>query len=454
MPLPGDAAVGALAVAGAIVCFGSFGVPIKSCRVLEAQVDPLIYQLYKSLACFGSSLTVLLFKNFSWTWWGMVGATVWVGTGTLAIYAIQQAGLGLAQTTYSCLTVFVSFLWGIVFFNETGNNMGLSLFGLLLIAAGLVGLGHAVHVRPRAMLRRVPSAESTSHFYTTKNHVEQLQNGVHDDASDTAVPRMGDCQPTAAADEPAGGLGRRKGSGSHGGSFPDLHVRIGGEIHRRSISGGDLHKGGGQEDESDLAGVSPASSCKGQDVEAAKLLQLGPPGELRIILRQNTSALYGRVRAAWSSSVGRGVFAAVLIGLLNGSFLVPYKMARQDDQAQGIDYVFPFAASSLLVTLLACAVYYGMVQGRRPRLHVEAVAGPALLTGLLWSIGNVCSIYAVQLLGLSVGFPLVQCQLVVSTAWALLYYKEAPTSAASTATFAGSTIVIVVGMMLLAVYGS
>lgn len=85
---------------------------------------------------------------------------------------------------------------------------------------------------------------------------------------------------------------------------------------------------------------------------------------------------------------------------------------------------------------------------------VQAVAGPALLTGLLWSIGNVCSIYAVQLLGLSVGFPLVQCQLVVSTAWALLYYKEAPTSAASTATFAGSTIVIVVGMMLLAVYGS
>ena len=120
----------------------------------------------------------------------------------------------------------------------------------------------------------------------------------------------------------------------------------------------------------------------------------------------------------------------------------------------GIDYVVPFAASAMLVTLLLCCVYYGLIKGQRPQLHVRAVAGPALLTGTLWSIGNVCSIYAVQCLGLSVAFPLVQCQLIVSTAWAVLWYREVHAGPRTVVMFVGATLVIVAGMMMLAVYGS
>ena len=39
-----------------------------------------------------------------------------------------------------------------------------------------------------------------------------------------------------------------------------------------------------------------------------------------------------------------------------------------------------------------------------------------------------------QYCGLSLGWPLVQCQLVVSSTWALLYYKEVSTMAAITLT--------------------
>lgn len=120
----------------------------------------------------------------------------------------------------------------------------------------------------------------------------------------------------------------------------------------------------------------------------------------------------------------------------------------------GIEYVVPFSAASLLVTLVACGLYYGLLTGQHPSLHVRAVAGPALLTGVLWSLGNLCSIWAVQHLGLSVGFPLVQCQLIVSTAWAVLYYREVPAGSRSLWMFVGSTLVVVAGMMLLAAYGS
>jgi hypothetical protein len=48
---------------------------------------------------------------------------------------------------------------------------------------------------------------------------------------------------------------------------------------------------------------------------------------------------------------------------------------------------------------------------------MDVAARPALLTGLLWSAGNVCSIFATEYLGMALGWPLVQCQLVVSNLW-------------------------------------
>lgn len=44
----------------------------------STQADALVFQLFKSLACFGSSLAVLLFRQLEWTGWATVGATLWV----------------------------------------------------------------------------------------------------------------------------------------------------------------------------------------------------------------------------------------------------------------------------------------------------------------------------------------------------------------------------------------
>ena len=73
---------------------------------------------------------------------------------------------------------------------------------------------------------------------------------------------------------------------------------------------------------------------------------------------------------------------------------------------------------------------------------------PSLLTGLLWSGGNFCSIYATQLLDLTVAWPLVQCQLLVSTAWRIFYYHEV-TGRKRIAMVIGSSLVVVIGVLLL-----
>lgn len=62
-----DATTGFAAALASTVFFGSFGVPIKSQAIVKAQVDPVIFQCYKTAACFCSCWLALLFVEFKFT---------------------------------------------------------------------------------------------------------------------------------------------------------------------------------------------------------------------------------------------------------------------------------------------------------------------------------------------------------------------------------------------------
>ena len=88
-----------------------------------------------------------------------------------------------------------------------------------------------------------------------------------------------------------------------------------------------------------------------------------------------------------------------------------------------------------------------------PSFNMRVAAAPALLAGTMWSTGNLLSIIAVDALGLSIGFPLIQCQIIISNLWAILYYKELQTRTAAMIFFA-STFVLLGGVWMLAWYGT
>lgn len=108
----------------------------------------------------------------------------------------------------------------------------------------------------------------------------------------------------------------------------------------------------------------------------------------------------------------------------------------------------------MLVTLAAMLVWYGGVVREYPKLHTRTVAAPALLCGALWSVGNFSTVYAVQYLGMAVGIPLVQCQLIVSTSWSIWWYREVKIQAKTVSLFLGSTFIILCGMILLSLFGT
>ena len=164
-----------------IVLFGSFAVPIKTPAMQQARVQPVIIQVYKSTACFVTSWFVLLLRDFKFSYWGVIGAVIWVLNGIAAIAAVQHAGIGVSQATWSAVTskshvcelqttafisslssyaesslrfilfvlsfflcratVIVSFVWGTVYYREALPHWNLALLGILLMTLGVSMVG-------------------------------------------------------------------------------------------------------------------------------------------------------------------------------------------------------------------------------------------------------------------------------------------------------------------------
>lgn len=142
MPGIPDEAFGYVAMAVAIVCNGSFAVPAKWKRVVDAEIHPIVYQTNKSFWCFVTSWLVLLIPgvDFHFTPYGMLSALFWVPSGAMAIGAVNYAGLAIAQATWSTLLVCVAFFSGVVLFQEPIHSLEITAAAFVGMLISMVGM--------------------------------------------------------------------------------------------------------------------------------------------------------------------------------------------------------------------------------------------------------------------------------------------------------------------------
>lgn len=125
---------GWLAAAGAALAFGTFGVPIKAPAAQRHDIDPLVFQSYKSFVCFITSWFILLTgEDLRFTPWGLVSALFWVPGGIATIYAVKAAGLAIGIGVGSSFIVLVSFVWGIFVFGEHVYSRAGACFAVFLM---------------------------------------------------------------------------------------------------------------------------------------------------------------------------------------------------------------------------------------------------------------------------------------------------------------------------------
>lgn len=189
------------------------------------------------------------------------------------------------------------------------------------------------------------------------------------------------------------------------------------------------------------------------------------------------------VRASSALGFARGILFALITGFAGGSILVPLSYAPES--LQEIAFLPSFGIGVFLLALVferGEAYYCDRAEDYDPLnrisvgvpFHLNAAVVYGILSGIIWNLGNVCSIYAMKS-GLSYGvaYPILQCALgmsrsdatssckcfiinscctVFSGLWGILFFKEI-TGRKAIVWFTLSAGTVIIGAFLLGLFG-
>ncbi|HVZ62085.1 MAG TPA: GRP family sugar transporter [Candidatus Nitrosotalea sp.] len=125
--------IGLMSSVGSAICWGTFFVPVRKVNVAS------IWQLQGS-----TGIGVLLFAipiGFFWGFGilpsGLFSGVIWTVGNILALYSVKLIGLSRTSPFLAGFSILVSFLWGILFFEEKFSYMILAIVAIGLLLAGL-----------------------------------------------------------------------------------------------------------------------------------------------------------------------------------------------------------------------------------------------------------------------------------------------------------------------------
>lgn len=376
--------------------FGSYSVPVKSNAAEKVDVDPLVFQTYRTFVSFAVSWSVLLLGvEFSFTPWGIASGFCWVPGGISGIYAVRKAGLAVSQGVWSCVIVMVSMSWGVFVFRENVTSISAACCAAVLLMVGLVGMSY--YSSPKKQRGGFNTRLSYSLPY--------VGSGENGDKHTN-----GECKPLCPK----------------GCKIPDDASEAANDSH--SHRSHPDSPGGSSTTSSPVTTRAVVKSIR--DVDSRDIIRYGS-------VRVHSLPPESSQKIIFIGDIGLtryqlGIFAAVNNGLLAGSILVPLKCAGSSNQglqfviSQGIGAVTATLTFWILRYIYNVAIERSFVNGYNalPSFYIEEMWKPGCLAGSLWSIGNISGIMAVTVLGLGIGQSVIQASMLISGLWGLFYYRE------------------------------
>lgn len=409
----------------AIVANGSYGVPIKSETCQRLNIDPLVFQTYKTIMC-------LLF-SFSVVWameipivispWGIVSGLFWVPGGVATILAVKLCGLSLAVAVGNSLIALVSFVWGVFIFEEKVHSKPIACLAIVLMMTGFTGMsffssgekqnqvGEPISSLKEPLLenkqdkvagaKKLDEEASDSDEWCDTDSAGSDTTSLSSASLDTTVSSCRDSPQT----RPEPKILRRRGS------------TVNDQYNNNNTSPRVLLF-------SAVTGLPLRATPEGCTT-LATITSSPPPG--RESPKPGTVKIFGRE----VSSFLAGLTIAAMGGIWGGSIMIPMKLC--DESISGLGYLASFSSGATLVTL-ACWVFrfFGTMGRRRsidetyklmPSFHLKEMWFLGGLSGLLWSTGNLFGILAVHHIG-SVGYCVAQSSMLVAGMWGIFYFGE------------------------------
>mmetsp|Transcript_69754 Transcript_69754/g.110868 ORF Transcript_69754/g.110868 Transcript_69754/m.110868 type:complete len:361 (-) Transcript_69754:1036-2118(-) len=137
-----------------------------------------------------------------------------------------------------------------------------------------------------------------------------------------------------------------------------------------------------------------------------------------------------------------GVFYGILAGILGGSIGFPYIFT--DDNNHDGKYLISFAIGAsfifIITPLLQCVCRENPNEQIRWEFKICFI--PGCLAGIIWNCGNLASLYAIEILGYSVAYPIMQSALIIASVWGICVFKEYSNKHVIACIFLGAITVI------------
>jgi len=388
----------------AAVCFGSFGVPVKSEIVSQLDVDPLVMQSYKSMMGFLTCWLCVLPAGhpIRFTPWGILSGLFWVPGGVAGIYGIRTAGLAVAVGTWSSLIVLTSFAWGVFIFNEHVKSKSGACCACATLILGLIGM--SLFSRPQTKVKDMEGGgEEVDDNEDEDVLVNIRKKGMNKRVQDSSTKAAA----AVAADEEQ--------------TMTELKQGISKRVANKKVQSS--------------SGINAVVK-----LERSQSASSASPFEMERFIDSATSFDNNH----WTITLLRqevaltkrqeGLLACIFNGLWGGTSMIPLHFAAIDGYG-GPSYVVSYCCGSMLITVAIWILrllfeFYrhdfslSEAYSALPSFHLRQMWLVGGLSGMLWSIGNFFSIIAVTHLGQGVGYSFTQASILVSGLWGIFRFKE------------------------------
>eukprot|EP00931_Biecheleriopsis_adriatica_P017035 TRINITY_DN12359_c1_g1_i1.p1 TRINITY_DN12359_c1_g1~~TRINITY_DN12359_c1_g1_i1.p1 ORF type:complete len:416 (-),score=84.92 TRINITY_DN12359_c1_g1_i1:34-1281(-) len=369
-----------------VFCNGTFNTFGKLCR--EAP-DPVIFNLFLCLgtglsSCAAIALMPLAHPEDPWqigfTLEGFLAGCALVYATLFTFAAIPLIGLAKGAPTFCTFAILTAFSWGAVGPSNPGpgapvKSVLLSILAIGLIIGGVVIINFALDIAKRLLPPRDNGKDQPQAVQPQDIEVVHPQ----DIELDKQPPSSGKDQPQAVQPQ-------------------EIEV-----VQPQDIELGKQPPSGGKDQ---------PQAVQPQDIEVVQ------PPDIELDKQPPSSSGIKRWKAVL------GLAFAFASGAFGGSILVPASYVSPE--FKGLRVVPSFGLGASTMGLLATAVYSAIWRRNLRKEIRREVVWKGIAAGLVWNIGNVCQIAAMDIEGMPYGIaaPLFHCALAISGTVGIYFFKE------------------------------
>uniref|UniRef100_A0A6T6DR75 EamA domain-containing protein n=1 Tax=Craspedostauros australis TaxID=1486917 RepID=A0A6T6DR75_9STRA len=365
-------------------------------------------------------------EEFSFTPWGIVSGLFWVPGGVATVYAVKTSGLAIGIGVGSSFIVLVSFTWGIFIFGEHVHSKAGATLAVACMMVGLLGMSY--------FSAPTKGSSTTGNSGSIDNQADRSANGQHsyhelnsgDSSTSDGSAAFADVE--SEIDVATDGL-----STSPTATTTTTGVTSESASSEAATTDNKASNAQAQQENDTGTPVDGDAENDGNE-EGVVLVEMENDGIMRE--EQNASGSQSDSHVSiFGFMVPRyytGVAASAFCGIWGGSIMVPMHWAPPDQK--GSHYLISFAIGASTINILLWVIRYAYLVGHHrsmgkayyalPSFHLGTMWLPGGASGMLWSIGNFCSIVSVEYLGEGVGYSVVQASMLVSGLWGIFYFRE------------------------------